>query len=36
MSEAQRTVSEQADFKRELDTITSQGTERGCWSGGAG
>lgn len=27
---------EAADFKRELDTITSQGTERGCWSGGAG
>lgn len=27
---------EAADLKRDLDIIMSQGTERGCWSGGAG
>lgn len=27
---------ESADLKRDLDVIMSQGTERGCWSGGAG
>lgn len=24
-----------ADIKRELDSVISQGTERGCWSGGS-
>ena len=27
---------EAADLKRDFDIIMSQGTERGCWSGGAG
>jgi hypothetical protein len=27
---------EAADLKRDLDIIISQGTERGCWSGGTG
>lgn len=27
---------EAADLKRDLDVVMSQGTERGCWSGGAG
>ena len=27
---------EAADLKRDLDIIMSQGTERGCWSGGTG
>jgi hypothetical protein len=27
---------EAADLKRELDSVISQGTERGCWSGGTG
>lgn len=27
---------EAADLKRDLDVIMSQGTERGCWSGGTG
>lgn len=25
-----------ADLRKELDRVTSQGTERGCWTGGAG
>ena len=27
---------ESADLQREMSAVTSQGTERGCWTGGAG